>query len=163
MPLRDLIQRRMRGGLPAKREGEWPFLSFQREMNRLMDDFFSSDVAKLAEPWGRQVFSPSLDVKETDEEIKVSAELPGLDEKDIEVTLTGDALVLKGEKKEEKEEKEGNYYRVERRFGSFRRAVTLPEGIDADKAEAKFEKGVLTINIPKTGKEPESKKIPIKS
>jgi HSP20 family protein len=162
MPLRDLIQRRMRSGLPAKREGEWPLLSLQREMNRLMEDFFSSDVG-LAETWGRQTFSPSLDVKETDNEIRISAELPGLDEKDIEVMLTGDALVLKGEKKEEKEEKEGNFHRVERRFGSFRRVVTLPEGVDADKSEAKFEKGVLTISIPKTGKAPDTKKIPIKT
>jgi len=137
-----------------------PIHSFQKEMNRLFQDFF--EVA----PFGSSdsgVF-PEIDVKETDKEIKVSAELPGLEEKDVEVLLTADSLTIKGEKKQEKEEKGQSYYRSERRYGSFSRVIPLASDIETDKAEAKFKSGVLHITIPKTEKaKTDVKKIPIKS
>lgn len=161
MPLRDLI--RSRRTVPARREEMHPFLSLQREINRLMEDFFGEiEPAGISDPWFR-TFSPRVDVKETEKEIKVSAELPGLDEKDIEVLMSNDTLTIKGEKKEEKEEKEESYHRMERRFGSFSRVIPLPEGIDTEKVQANFEKGILRISLPKTEKAAGAKKIPVKT
>ena len=131
-----------------------------REMNRLFDDLF--EVSPFMRGDGGGVF-PEIDVKETDKEIKVSAEVPGLDEKDVEVLLTHDSLTIKGEKKEEKEEKGESYYRSERRYGSFCRVIPLTTEVDSDKAEAKFSKGVLHVTIPKTERaRADVKKIPIK-
>jgi HSP20 family protein len=102
-------------------------------------------------------------VSETDKEIKVSAELPGMDDKDIDVSLTRDALTIKGEKKEEKEDKGKDYYKMERSYGSFTRSIPLPVEVDTDKVQATFKKGVLEITLPKTAKAiQETKKIPIK-
>ncbi len=94
--------------------------------------------------------SPQFDVCETDDKIKVTAELPGMDEKDVDVTLENNVLTVKGEKKAEKEERKHNYYVSERSYGQFRRVVPLPMGIDEDKIKAKFKKGVLTVTLPKT-------------
>jgi HSP20 family protein len=131
------------------REDGNPFSLFQRQMDSLFDDVFGRSSM---EPWnefrGRR-FAPDIDVNETDKEVRVTAELPGLDEKDVELSLTGNLLSIKGEKKEEHEEEKGDYYRSERSYGYFERAVQLPEGIDADKAKANFKKGVLKVSIPK--------------
>jgi len=137
-----------------------PVQSFQREMSRLFQDFF--DVAPLG---GRESgLYPEIDVKETEKEIKISAEVPGLEEKDVEVLLSSDSLTIRGEKKQEKEEKGQSYYRSERRYGSFSRVIPLAADIEPDKAEAKFRNGVLNISIPKTEKaKADVKKIPIKS
>ncbi len=153
MPIRDLIPSIWkRGEVSSKHVDEHPFYSLQREMNSLFDDFFKGfDFATLGreqEHFG--IFSPSIDIKESDKEVSIKAELPGVDEKEIEVSLTDDALTIKGEKKEEKEEKSKNYYRMERSYGSFSRTVPLPTGIDSQKADAVFKKGVLTITVPKT-------------
>ena len=127
-------------------------MPIQREMNRLFDDFFKGfDLAPsetFSDRFGK--YSPSIDVKESDEEIIVTAELPGLDEKDFEVLMSNDSLTIKGEKKEEKEDKGKDYYRMERSFGYFSRVVPLPEGIDAAKVDAKFKNGVLKITLPRT-------------
>jgi HSP20 family protein len=96
------------------------------------------------------MFVPHVDVVDTDKEIKVSAELPGMDDKDIEVTLNADTLTIRGEKKEEKEEKGKDYYRSERSYGSFMRTVPLPLTIETEKVSASFAKGVLTVKLPKT-------------
>jgi HSP20 family protein len=103
-----------------------------------------------------------VDVAEMEDEIKVSAELPGLDNEDIDVSLSDDVLTISGEKKEEKEEKGKNYYRSERSYGAFRRDIPLPSQVDADKVDAVFQKGVLTITLPKTA-EAKAKKVTVKA
>lgn len=152
-----------RKGLPAKREEYEPFAFFRDEMNRLFDNFFRGvDI----EPFGKKfaAFSPNIDISETDKEVVISAELPGIEEKDIDVSLTKDSITIKGEKKEEKEEKGKNYYRMERSYGSFSRTIPLPVEIDSDKTTAEFKKGVLTIKMPKTAEAiKETKKVQIKA
>lgn len=142
---------------------EHPFLSLQREMNRVFDDFFRGfDL----EPFGRSgnwSFEPSLDVWEDDKNIHVKAELPGMDEKNIELNLQENILSIRGEKKDEREDKKDGYFYRESRYGSFSRTVPLPEGIDAQRVEAKFNKGVLTVTIPKPEGAATGKKIPIKA
>ena len=162
MPIRDLITRRPEKSVPARREYENPFYSLQREMNRLMDDFFEGSLfSRLGEEWSG-TFQPKIDIRENDREFVVSAELPGIDEKEIEVLLSGDSLTIKGEKFE-KEEKDENYRRVERRYGSFNRVIPLPAEIETEKAEANFEKGILNIRLRKTEAKAGTKKIPIKT
>jgi HSP20 family protein len=154
---------------------EWrPFDSLRREIDRLFDDFgqgfWRSPFRSLAEfepvwsrklPWGA---APAVDIVEGEKAYEVTVELPGMDEKNIEVKVAKGGLTIKGEKKEEKEEKKKDYYLSERRFGSFERYFRLPDGIDADKIEANFKKGVLTVTLPKKpeAQKPE-KKINVKS
>lgn len=155
-----------RGGMPFRREVERSFFPLQREMNRIFDDFFRGwDVGSSGVAEGEfGLFQPSIDVKQSDKEIVVKAELPGLDEKDIEVLLTEDALTIRGEKKQEKEEKGKTYYHMERTYGSFNRVIPLPAGIDQKKVEAQFKNGVLSITLQKTAEEKaRGKKIAIKA
>ena len=164
---KDVVPKTTPGTLAVRREWEYPFASFQREMNKLFDDFFGGfDLSPWA-PLERRLataFTPHVDVSETDKEIKVSVELPGMDEKDIDVSLTRDTLTIKGEKKEEKEEQGKDYYRMERSYGSFTRSVPLPVEVDTDKVQATFNKGVLDITLPKTARAiQEMKKVPVKS
>lgn len=162
MNIKDLMPFKKKD-VSVKREEDNPIASLRRDIDSLFDNFF---MGFAMEPLGDNlsVFSPSIDITETDKEIKVTAELPGMDEKDIDVFLNKDTLTIKGEKKEEKEDKGKNYYRVERSFGSFRRTIHLPVEIETDKIEAKFKKGVLTVNLPKSAKAmAEKKKIAIKT
>ncbi|MEW6585288.1 MAG: Hsp20/alpha crystallin family protein [Nitrospirota bacterium] len=149
--------------VPARRE-EWnPFALLRQEMNTLFDSFFRGFET---EPFGTRfgAFAPRVDVAETDKEFKVSAELPGMDDKDIDVSLTKDSLTIKGEKKEEKEEKGKSFYRLERSYGSFTRTIPLPVEIVTDKAKAEFKKGILTVTLPKTPQAiKETKKVPVKA
>jgi len=153
MAIRDLIpwRRRGRGALVRRDEFE-PFRTLQEEMNRLFDRFMGrSWLAPLGE-WEPPVvgtFAPSVDVAETDEHVRVTAELPGLDPKDIELSVSGNTLTLKGEKKEEREERQGATYRSERYYGSFSRVIPLPCEVESDKAEATYKNGVLTVTLPK--------------
>ena len=152
--------------VPVKREDEQPVYGLQRSVNQLFDNFFSdfglTPFGALGEPFG--TFQPRIDMSENDQEITVSAELPEMDEHDIEVALAGDMLTLSGEKKEEKEDKGQNYYRVERSYGAFRRSIPLPCEVERDKVEATFKKGVLTITLPKTPEaQSRTKKITIKA
>ena len=121
-----------------------PFAQLQRRMNSVFEDFFGRSSSDL---WGDDAgeFLPRVDVSETGKEVRITAELPGLDEKDVEVTVTNNMLTIKGEKEEE----EGDYYHSERSYGYFDRTIALPQGIDADNAKAKFKKGVLKVTIPK--------------
>jgi HSP20 family protein len=137
---------------PAERGNENTFYSLQHQMNSLFDDFFSGFgmAPRGFSSAGFAAFIPVLDVKESDKEFVIRAELPGVEEKDIEVTVTGDILTIQGEKKEEKEDKEKNYYYMERSYGSFRRSIPLAVETDANKAEASFKNGVLNIRIPKS-------------
>jgi len=146
----------------VRREEYEPFSLFRHEMNRLFDDFFRGFEL---EPFERRLrtFTPSVDVFENDKEIKITAELPGMDDKDIDVSLNKDSLTIKGEKKEEKEEKKKDYYHMERSYGSFSRTIPLPAEVDTDKVKAEFKKGVLMVTMPKTSKAiEETKKIAVK-
>ncbi len=145
---------------------ENPFGSMEREMNRMFRNFsrgFFEDAPFRSELMERAAPMPKLDVTETDEEVQVTAELPGMEEKDIEVSLADNVLTLSGEKKHEKEEKQKNYYRMERSFGKFERRIPLPAEIQSEKIEATFKKGVLTVKLPKSEKaKKEVKKIAVK-
>ena len=107
---------------------------------------------------------PAVDLVESDKAYEVTAELPGMDEKNIDVKVTDGRLTIKGEKQEEKEEKKKDYYLHERRFGSFERSFELPESVDAEKIEASFKKGVLTVTLPKKAEaQKPAKKIEVKA
>jgi len=154
MAIKDLVPRIHRGRerMPVRRGEVEPFHDFQRQMNRLFDDFFTD--FPLAPRWGERDlatagFSPRVDVSETDKEVKLSAELPGMDEKDITVEMDDAAVTIRGERKEEREDKGKNWYTREQSYGAFHRIVPLPASVDGEKANAKFKKGVLTITIPK--------------
>jgi len=127
-----------------------PFRTFRREMDRMFDDFFAGSVSRWPAAFGGSgAVSPTIDVEDKEKELVVTAELPGLDANDFEVTLTGDLLTIKGEKKDDREEKKGGAHYVERRFGSFARSVRLPFEATVEKVEANYDKGVLTIRVPK--------------
>ena len=167
MTMTDLIPwRRRKGNLEVRRErGDW-MGSFHREVDNLIDRFFGdfrTGPLGYSEHFGDD-FMPRVDISENDKAIKVTAELPGMDEKDIDITLTHDSLTIKGEKKEETEEKEKDFYRMERRYGSFHRVIPLSTEVDETKAEADFKKGVLRITLPKTAEAQQArKKIEVKA
>jgi HSP20 family protein len=149
----------------------WQF--FRTEMDRLFDRFgFGTPAFRRLfdiEPMTRfesgfGIAAPAVDITEDEKAYKIAAELPGMSEKDIEVTVTGDVLVLKGEKRQEREEKDKNRYLSERSYGAFQRSFELPEGIDRDKIAADFSKGVLTLTLPKTAEaQKQQKKIEVKA
>lgn len=155
MSIRDLIPWNWgKKDVPVKRkEMEDPFRELQRRMNHLFDDFWSdSGLAPTHLPAFGDLgdFAPSIDVKDSDKELTVRAELPGMTENDIEVRLDNGVLTVRGEKKEEKnEEKDGMRY-TECSYGSFHRAVPLPCEVEEDQVDAQFRNGVLTVTLPKT-------------
>ena len=162
--LTDLVPSGLRSLVPSR--GRDDLAEFQRSMSRMMRDFFEDEpslfsASDLDESGGS--FVPRLDLQETDNKIVLTAELPGLTDKDVEVSLDKQYLTVKGEKKEEKETSDAGRFFTERRFGSFERTIRLPSSIDKDKISAKFDKGLLTVELPKS---PEAKrdvkKIPIK-
>ena len=149
---------------------QWqPFDRFRREMDRLFDDFSSGfwrgslfDMAPSGRAEAAFRTMPAVDVAETDKAYEITAELPGLDEKNIEVKLANGVLSIKGEKREDKEEKEKDYYRRERSFGSFERSFQVPEGIDTDKIAASFKNGILSVTLPKSAEaQKQAKKIEV--
>ena len=117
------------------------------EMDRLFDEFMDRFPARREE--GQQLWSPDVDVRETDSEVIVEAEIPGMEQKAINVSIQDNVLTLKGEKKQEKEEKQANVLRVERTYGLFSRSLTLPTMVMADKANARYTNGILKITLPK--------------
>ena len=150
MLMSNLVPSIWRRGLsPARSEGERSFYSLQRDMNRLFDEIFCEPTTfgRLESRWDG--FSPSIDARETDKEVIVKAELPGIDEKDIDVSVSEDCLTIRGEKKEEHEDKGKNWFRKEQTYGSFHRVIPLPARVDGDKAKAAFKKGLLTVTLPK--------------
>lgn len=148
MDIRNLIPFRKKD-IEVRREEENPFAVMQREMNRVFDSFHQNwGLAAFPELSGS--FMPRLDVTEDAKALTVTAELPGMSDKDIDLSLSGDALTIRGEKKEEKEDKNRNYYYSERSYGSFLRTIPLPGSVEQDKVSASFKKGVLTITLPKT-------------
>jgi HSP20 family protein len=137
----------MTGSLTPWRSGFGMMEPFRKEMESLMQQFFGEEAGNglsLAKSW-----SPRVDMEETDREVVVKADLPGVDPKAIEVSVENGILTVRGEKKEEKEKKEKNYHRVERFSGSFYRAIPLPPGTDTEKVSAASTNGVVTITIPK--------------
>lgn len=131
---------------PLRRAEENPLFALHREMDRMFDNFFRGfDLSPFDNERG--AFYPSVDVREDEKEVTVRAELPGMDEKEIEVSVTDNGLTIQGEKKFEKEEKgDGNWHR-ETSYGAFRRVIPLPEGLDMEKVDARFKNGVLTITL----------------
>jgi HSP20 family protein len=156
----------------TERPTEWrPFESLRREIEHLFDDF---QLGPSRSPFGRTLFepfrrgemgwkTPAVDVVEKEKAYEITAELPGMDESNIDVKFSDGTLTIKGEKREEKEEKKKDYYLSERRYGSFQRSFSVPDGVDGDKIEAGFKNGVLTVTLPKTPEAQKSeKKIAIK-
>ncbi len=158
--------------VPAKSEYLAPFENLRREIDRLFDDFHPFDwhlpsrLLRLEVPRMARAewqVAPAMDVVEKNDAYEITAELPGLDDKDVEIKLANHTLIVKGEKSEEKEDKRKDYYMSERRYGSFQRSFRLPDGIDADKIAASFSKGVLTVKLPKTPAAKAEKKITVKA
>jgi HSP20 family protein len=153
MNVKDLIPwSRAENKTPTLYRDSDPFMALHREVNRLFDDMFRGfdqfgrfhSLAVSRGNWGW----PNVEVAETAKEIRVTAELPGLEEKDVEVTLDDDALVLRGEKRSESEDKDRQF--SERAYGQFERRIPLGAEVEEDKVEARFKNGVLTITMPKT-------------
>ena len=122
---------------------------FRRQMDRLWDSFFSE--RPLARIWESE-WTPFLDMSEAKDNFVVKAEVPGMDAKDIAISLTGDVLTIKGEKKQEKEEKEEDCHLVERSYGAFSRSVRLPAEVESSKIKASYKNGILKITLPKSEK-----------
>lgn len=147
------------------RDEAYPLSTLHRRMNRMFDDFFGdfslSPYSTLL--GGTEAFVPRMDVEETDTDITLTAELAGMDEKDVEITVHEDVLTIKGEKKSAREEKEGAGCLTERSYGSFSRSIALPAEVDQENIDAAFKKGVLTVTLPKVPvEEAKAKKIEIK-
>jgi HSP20 family protein len=158
---------------PARTPYVWR--SFRDEMDRVFDRF----AGALSMPSLRRMFDvepgpriegtfaftmPAIDIAENDTAYKITAELPGMEAKNVDVSVSGDTLTIKGEKRQEKEEKEENYYLCERSFGSFQRSFSLPDGVDRDKISSELTKGVLTVTLPKTADaQKQHKKIEVKA
>lgn len=142
-----------------------PLVSLQRDINHVFEDFWR----KFENGWngGDNVvgmYGPNTDITDTDTSVDVSVELPGMTEKDIEISLSGNAMTIRGEKKIEHEEDRKGIYMSERHYGAFYRTVPLPAGVDPDKAEARFKNGVLTVSLPKTKEALANvKRIPVKA
>lgn len=165
-----------KSSIPSQ-SGNWPipFENLRREIDRLFDDFhpfswrllsprsmFDLEMPKLGgATWA---VAPAMDLVEKATEYEITAELPGIDEKNVEIKLSNHMLTIKGEKSEEKEEKEKDYFLSERRYGSFQRSFQLPEGVEVDKIDATFARGVLTVKLPKTSDAQKAeKKIAVKA
>ena len=147
---------------PVSSKRRWDsVLNLRGEIDHLFDSFQEGwpferfghlrKTPSFGSPLAFTLHVPTIDVVDKEKEVQINAELPGMDESDVEVTLSGRMLSISGEKKEEHEEgeKEGNYYLSERRYGSFKRSLSIPEGVDTDKVDASFKKGVLTVILPK--------------
>lgn len=159
---------------PAFAGEAWrPFEALRKEVDRLFEDFGTDDfwrrpfrsLAGLERNLAQKLVStPAVDVAETDKAYEITAELPGMDEKDIEVNVANGGLTIKGEKKVETEEKQKGYHVSERRYGSFERYFGLPEDVEANRIEAAFKNGVLKVTLPKTAEaQKPAKKIEVKA
>ena len=147
--------------LPSPSRELQPLDRLREEIDRIFDDFrrgsWQNPFLRKSldiEPFWRRELSwsgvPAVNIAEKDNALEITAELPGMEEKDIDVQFSDGMLVIKGEKKEEKEEKKKDYYLSERHFGSFHRSFRVPDGVDADKIDAQFKNGVLTVSLPKS-------------
>jgi HSP20 family protein len=161
MAMRDLIPWGREGSTTPSLWRDWdsPVSSFRREMDRLFDDFFRAPtIGRLSELGGMTASWPRLDVEEKDNEVVVTAEVPGMTDKDVELFVDNGNLTIRGERKSEKNERGYS----ERFFGHFERQIPLPTSVDERNCKADFHDGLLTIHLPKTKEAEESrKKIPI--
>lgn len=149
MNLKSIIPWKKQEQAPINPESNGaPVDLFQKRMNDLFEDFFSGSP-DLWQDLRRSLY-PVVDVSETGKEIKITAELPGIDKNDLEVTISKDMVTIQGEKKEETTEEKGDLRHSECSYGYFHRSITLPPGVDPDKAQAKFKRNVLKISVPKT-------------
>jgi len=150
MANRDLTPWRGAATTPVGRD---PFMNFRREMDRLFDDFFTpAEPRSFGAASSQSMVTPSIDVHETDQAYIVSAELPGIDPKDVELDLRDNTLTLRGEKRSERKEEDAGRRYSERSFGRFERTIPLAAEVDADNVEARFENGVLKVTLPKNVK-----------
>lgn len=157
MNLGDLVPWRSRERELSRSESSDPITSLQRDMNRLFNRFWE-DTPEFTE--SMTGFHPTVDFSETDDEYVVSAELPGIDDKDVDVSMEQGYLTIQGEKKEETEREDGYY---ERSYGRFRRSIPIPSDINEKKIEAYLDKGVLSIRLPKSEEaKKDRKQIPLK-
>lgn len=157
MPWKKKDHAAIRGG-----EGPSSLGLFRSEMNRLVDRFFDHSWSPFDEDGFPSVskWAPSFDVLDGEKDVTVRAEIPGVDPKDVEVTVSGNLLTISGEKKDFREEKGKQVWRSECSYGSFRRSVELPEGVDADKVTAEHANGILTVRVGKS-KAAAAKRIPV--
>ena len=148
--------------LPSRRANDDPFVQLWNEVDQLFSNMVRS--TGLAEwPQAGSIGLP-VEVSDSGTELKVRAELPGVDEKDVSVELQGDALTVRGEKKGAEEHKEEGYYLAERRYGTFKRTLRLPYAVETDKVQATFKNGVLTVTMPKPAElQQETKRIKVKA
>jgi HSP20 family protein len=161
----------MQGRAAASEPGMNPLVQLRRDMDRLFEDFahglfpFRMRMPDVESVWGAEsrALQPAMDVVEHPDRYEVIAELPGLDEKNIQIRLSSGMLILTGEKKDEREEKDRNYHLSERRYGSFQRMLRLPDGVDEGRIEARFKKGILTVVVPKSEQAKRETTIPIKA
>ena len=136
-------------GVQPNAPDEHPLAELQRQMNQVFESFWGRVDRPLAGfDWPFGEGTPRSDVVETEEGVEVTIELPGMEQKDVEVALAGDTLTIKGEKKVERQDEKKGYYVSERSYGSVYRTIPLPPGVDTDKADASFKNGVLTVKIP---------------
>lgn len=153
------------------RRSDHPMLQIHNEIDRMFEDFFDGfglpdlGFRKTWDSMARTgLFKPNLDISESDKEYSIAVELPGVDEKNVELELTGNALKIRGEKKQETEKKDKNYHCMERSYGSFQRVLTLPDDADPDKISAEYKNGIMTITVPRRPElKPGVKKIEIKA
>ena len=151
-------------GLPSKTYAD-PFSAFRGEMDRMFENFFGDrGLPELTTPharlWGStEMLVPSMDIRETDDMVELTAELPGMEEKEVDLSIANGVLTLRGEKKYEHEDKDDNVHVMERRYGSFMRRFRLPETVNVDAIKADYDKGVLKVTMPKKEetKKPEKK------
>ncbi|GIX11625.1 Hsp20/alpha crystallin family protein [Elioraea sp.] len=152
MQIKDLIPWARKDDRPEQKTSEQsPIVALQREINQVFENFMNrlgKPLAGFEWPWGQS--EAKSDVVQTDNAVEISIELPGMEMKDIEVTVGDDVLTVKGEKRIERQEEKKGYYLSERSYGAIYRAIPLPPGVDGSKAEATFKNGVLTIRLPQT-------------
>ena len=152
---RDMSSRSSRQGgreVLARREASDPIFGLQSEIDRMFDNLWRRfDLPMLGGDDGMvTAIEPEVDIRETDKEVEVTAELPGMDDADVDVSVAQGMLTIRGEKKVEREDRDDGYVLRERSYGRVERIVPLPDGLDLDAAEASFKNGVLTVRIPKT-------------
>jgi len=139
-----------------------PWVDLHRQIDRLFDGMMTRSQFPSLDYGLAQSFTPSLDVAVEDDKYSVSVEMPGMDERNVNIELSGNLLTIRGEKKEEKEDKDKHYYRVERRYGSFQRSLNLPDDVDLEKIQATMNKGVLQLQLPRDSqRRPSARKIEV--
>lgn len=149
-------------GVAARRGGD-PLARMHREMDRMFEDFLGGSMRPRGETAADLLLRPSMDISETRDAYRVAVEVPGVERDGIELTVSGDDLVISGEKRQESKKDEEGFHRIERSYGRFRRVLTLPDDADPDNIRARFENGVLEIEIARRedGEKPGARKIEI--